>query len=73
MFTVVVVFPTPPFWLATTKTRGFSGLGNVGTWLSSSYSVPYSSSATQSSSARSKNARRGPVGVWMAVSRETFS
>ncbi|CAB4775678.1 unannotated protein [freshwater metagenome] len=27
IFTVVVVFPTPPFWLETVNTRGCSGLG----------------------------------------------
>ena len=28
MLTVVVVLPTPPFWLETVKTRVFSGLGS---------------------------------------------
>ena len=27
IFTVVVVFPTPPFWLATTKIRPLAGAG----------------------------------------------
>ena len=30
MFTVEVVLPTPPFWLATTKTRVASGRGIIG-------------------------------------------
>ena len=28
MFTAVVVLPTPPFWLATTITRVWSGRGS---------------------------------------------
>src|ERR1700759_736690 len=30
----VVVLPTPPFWLATTRTRGLAGSGMSGTQLS---------------------------------------
>src|SRR3569833_1989803 len=30
----VVVLPTPPFWLATTRTRGFWGSGMAGTQIS---------------------------------------
>jgi hypothetical protein len=29
-FTVVVVFPTPPFWFATTRTRVVTGVGSLG-------------------------------------------
>ena len=69
MFTVVVVLPTPPFWLATTNTRGRSA------WAESTLKprlrldempepgAGVSAISPESNSSRSNLARRGPGGL----------
>ncbi len=68
MFTVVVVLPTPPFWLATTMVRVLAGRGS-GCWLR--VIAATAASASRAIGVSSAGARRPPCSVSVSTAAGT--